>query len=188
MTRARAVENLNCADALSAAAARILAVRLNELRERQGAIGGPEDSVALHDLRIAAKRLRYSLEMFALCFPPKQAESFADRVREMQDTLGRLHDLDVLHALLGAELERMDETRRRRELEVAGQIAEETERSAALRRMMKDRKSEAERLGLLEVIAAKLQERQACYDRYRALWSEWDENGLLDEIGAMIAS
>lgn len=188
MTRPRAVDDLDCKETLGAAASRILTVRLIELRERQANIHGPQDSLALHDLRIAAKRLRYSLEMFATCFPPKQAESFADGVREMQDTLGRVHDLDVLHGLLVRQLERMDEAHRQHELDVAERVPDGEERAQELRKAHRDRKSEAARLGLLDAIAAKLQERRECYGRYATLWSEWESNGLLDAIESMIAA
>lgn len=47
----------------------------------------------LHKLRIAAKRLRYSMELFTVCFDEK-IKSFAKEISEMQDSLGELHDCD----------------------------------------------------------------------------------------------
>ena len=60
--KARRVEGLDRAAPLAANAARILAVRLAELRELAPPALHPGRADAQHDLRIAAKRLRYVLE------------------------------------------------------------------------------------------------------------------------------
>ena len=50
---------------------------------------------ALHDMRIAAKRLRYILEVGAEpCFGPYAVEAIK-RTKDLQDLLGELHDCDV---------------------------------------------------------------------------------------------
>ena len=50
---------------------------------------------ALHDMRIAAKRLRYVLEVGAEpCFGP-YATTAIKRTKELQDLLGEIHDCDV---------------------------------------------------------------------------------------------
>ncbi len=48
----------------------------------------------LHDLRIACKRLRYTLEHFAR-FEPSLLEAVT-RLSQLQDALGGVHDRDVL--------------------------------------------------------------------------------------------
>ncbi|MHB8492052.1 MAG: CHAD domain-containing protein, partial [Solirubrobacteraceae bacterium] len=55
------------------------------------------DTRALHDMRIAAKRLRYVLELTGVCFGPYAARA-ARNARELQDMLGAIHDCDVLAA------------------------------------------------------------------------------------------
>lgn len=49
-------------------------------------------NVAFHDLRIAIKRFRYTLENFL----PHLYQSWSDDFKEIQDVLGEIHDLDVL--------------------------------------------------------------------------------------------
>jgi CHAD domain-containing protein len=48
----------------------------------------------LHKLRLAAKRLRYSMELYTACWGEKIAP-YAESVAEMQGFLGEVHDADV---------------------------------------------------------------------------------------------
>jgi CHAD domain-containing protein len=49
-------------------------------------------SVAFHELRIGIKRLRYTVENFL----PDLHDAWIDDLKDMQDQLGEVHDLDVL--------------------------------------------------------------------------------------------
>jgi CHAD domain-containing protein len=66
-------------------------VAVKERRWRSG-----ESQVAAHKLRIAVKQFRYTLQSFL----PKQYAAWAKDLKRMQDTLGEMHDLDVLHTWL----------------------------------------------------------------------------------------
>ncbi|HYT87108.1 MAG TPA: CHAD domain-containing protein [Gemmataceae bacterium] len=46
----------------------------------------------LHQVRIAGKRLRYAMEVFADCYSPEFREQYYAAVEEMQDILGRAND------------------------------------------------------------------------------------------------
>lgn len=65
----------------------------DELRGRGPDIYRPLKSGRLHKLRIAAKRLRYALELFAVCRGEAQRE-LAHELARLQTALGELHDCD----------------------------------------------------------------------------------------------
>lgn len=58
------------------------------------------DIAVLHRLRIEVKRYRYRLEILAPFLPPGHGVLHAD-LKEYQDILGRLHDLDVFSSMMG---------------------------------------------------------------------------------------
>ncbi len=72
--------------------ARLALRRLTEARERERYWRKSKSRQAAHRLRIALKRLRYSVESF---LPEQQAPWGAD-LKRLQGLLGDVHDLDVL--------------------------------------------------------------------------------------------
>jgi len=92
--KARRVRGLDPAKSLRENAARVIRTRVDELYSFvPEALEG--DAKALHNMRIAAKRLRYVLELTGFCFGP-YATKAARRARELQDLIGAIHDCDVL--------------------------------------------------------------------------------------------
>jgi hypothetical protein len=99
--KARRVKGLDPAAPLADNAERIVRVRLDELHAFLPRVLDPDEIEALHDMRIAAKRLRYVLELTAHCFGP-YAETAGKRTKELQDLLGEIHDCDVTLPLVAA--------------------------------------------------------------------------------------
>jgi hypothetical protein len=93
--KARAVKGLDPDATLADNLERIVATRLDELCSFMPRALDPTRVKALHDMRIAAKRLRYILEVAAEpCFGP-YATTAIKRARDLQDLLGELHDCDI---------------------------------------------------------------------------------------------
>ncbi len=93
--KARQVKKLDPGQPLADNAARIVRVRLDEMRSFAPRALDPGEVRSQHDMRIAAKRLRYVLETTEFCFG-RPAEAARKRARDLQDVLGELHDCDVM--------------------------------------------------------------------------------------------
>ena len=77
------------------AARATLAVRGPELLEfRDGTLLGA-DIEELHSMRVASRRLRAALEVYAGCFPPKRHARLLKLVKDTADALSEARDLDV---------------------------------------------------------------------------------------------
>ncbi len=88
------------------ARATILA-RLKELEKLSDCLYYPLKFKRLHKMRIAAKRLRYAMELFEQCWD-RQFVPFRSRVIALQTSLGELHDCDVWVLDLGERLSTLE--------------------------------------------------------------------------------
>ena len=77
-----------------------LAVAMTQYRKK--ALAG--DVVAIHDMRVAARRLRTALETFAPCFPAMPYRRLLRLVKKMGQVLGAVRDNDVALAALRERL------------------------------------------------------------------------------------
>lgn len=93
--KARKVEDLDPREALKPNAARIVQTRLDELRDLAERALAPDAPQAQHDTRIAAKRLRYVLEIVGPCIG-EAAEPARRTAKQLQSVLGDLHDCDLM--------------------------------------------------------------------------------------------
>jgi CHAD domain-containing protein len=104
--KARKVKGLDPEMPLDDALRKIVAVRLAELYSFEPAVHEAGAVKELHDMRIAAKRLRYVLEMSEPVFG-KPATDGAKRAKKLQDLLGEIHDCDEHLPRIEAHLERL---------------------------------------------------------------------------------
>jgi CHAD domain-containing protein len=95
--KARKVKGLDPAGSLRDNVAQIVATRLDELHsfDPQG------DAATLHNMRIAAKRLRYVLELTGPALGDAASKA-AREAKAIQTLLGELHDCDVMIELIDA--------------------------------------------------------------------------------------
>jgi hypothetical protein len=104
--KARKVKGLDPDGALRENATRIIDVRAEELRSFSPAVLDPRNVEALHDMRIAAKRLRYVLELTTPVFGEATAQA-AKRAKKLQDLLGEIHDCDESIPRVERHIERL---------------------------------------------------------------------------------
>ncbi len=160
----------------------MLAVRIAEFYSFAPIVPHPELSDALHGLRISAKRLRYTLELFRPQFgdPGKRQ---IDRVKSIQEALGTLHDHDVRIELIGDELSLLmvDQSRQTRR-EIADASPEELAEiaAAALRPPPDD-----PRRGLIALLGREHAGRRAAYLRFRGLWQRFADEGMREQLVAL---
>jgi hypothetical protein len=99
MAKAKPITGLNV-QAPTGDNARIIAkTRLDELYDWDQYVDNPYHIHELHNLRIAAKRLRYTLEIFSDALPESIAPLLKE-VEQIQEELGNMHDTNVMIALL----------------------------------------------------------------------------------------
>ena len=99
MAKARPIKGLN-PHAPTGQNARIIAkVRLEELYSWKKYIDNPYRVRELHNLRIAAKRLRYTFEVFEEVLPGA-SRPIVKELEQIQEELGAIHDSDVMIAML----------------------------------------------------------------------------------------
>lgn len=160
-------------------ARRVLAVRIAEFYSFAPIVPHPELSESLHDLRIAAKRLRYTLELFRRQLGAS-GERQLGRVKAVQEALGNLHDHNVRIALIGDELSSlMLEQSRQLRAAIAGATADELAAvaSAALRPPPDD-----PRRGLIALLGREHAARRAAYAQFRDVWNRNAEEGMRQEL------
>jgi CHAD domain len=168
--KARAVKKLDPEGPLGENAARIVQVRLDELLSFAPKALEPERIKAQHDMRIAAKRLRYVLEVTGFCFG-RPADTARRRARDLQDILGEMHDCDVMlprvrrHAEeLQAEDARVVRARAGGAPDLDPRLAAQAPHRTAFRG--------------LDVLAVYLQaRRELLFDRFLAFWTRQEETG-----------
>ncbi|MBN1521385.1 MAG: CHAD domain-containing protein [Candidatus Aureabacteria bacterium] len=80
--------------ALYSLAEKRISRRLAELKKQSVCAAQPDRSTELHLLRIAAKKLRYTLECFETLYGQK-LKRFTDECHSIQNMLGAMHDFDV---------------------------------------------------------------------------------------------
>lgn len=95
MARARAVHDLDCDEPFALAAARVVEVRGAEVIDHSHGVLDLDDIERVHDMRVATRRLRAALEIFAPCFPRKRWRATLKDVKAIADALGERRDRDV---------------------------------------------------------------------------------------------
>ena len=179
MSRAWAVEDIDPDAPIIDNARRVLAVRIAEFYSFEPIVSHPELSVALHDMRISAKRLRYTLELFRPQFG-KAGERQIERVKAIQEVLGTLHDHDVRIDLIGDELSQlMVEQSRQTRTDIAEASADELAAiaAAALRPPPDD-----PRRGLIALLGREHAARRAAYAQFRELWDTYAGDGMRRDL------
>ena len=129
-------------------AALMLHTRLAEMYRYADSVDDVEMVEDLHNMRIAAKRLRYTMEIFASCFPGDDFATTYESVKSIQEQIGDIHDCDVRVPLIQSFLDK--EGDRRPEIKT----------------------------GLDRAIRAEQTKRNRLYNKFRKYWSKLQEQSF----------
>ncbi len=77
------------------AAAGAVEVRAREVFAQADGVLDTTDIERVHDMRVATRRLRAAMEVFAACFPAKEHAKLLKEVKHLADALGERRDPDV---------------------------------------------------------------------------------------------
>jgi hypothetical protein len=156
-------------------AARIIAIRLDEMRSFTPGALEAGHSRAQHDMRIAAKRLRYILETTDFCFG-RPAQTAARRARDLQDLLGELHDCDVMLPVIETHLA---DLRAGDAAVVRGRAGD----APSLDPRLAARAPHRTAYRGLEVLAVYMQaRRELMFHRFRVFWREQERAGTWERL------
>ncbi len=169
MAKAVPIYKLTKPDAPLLASAAVITVRLGEVMEYAPAVLDPAKVTELHDMRIAAKRLRYTLEVFLPSLPQEQGKAVLASVAELQEHLGAIHDCDVLIPLLEATLAKEEKRERKNALKKKPELPQFFAAE-----------------GLVPLIAQKRAERETLYNGFITWWQALTPEAFLASVSALI--
>ena len=173
--KARRVKKLDPGAPLAEIAARIVKVRLDELRSFAPRAIDKHKVKAQHDMRIAAKRLRYVLEATEFCFG-RPGETARRRARDLQDVLGELRDCEVM---LPRVREHLEELREQDADAIRARAGDAPDLDPRLVAQAPHRTAYRGLDSLAVYIEAR---RKLLFDRFCELWRQQEEKGTWDRL------
>lgn len=182
MAKAKPIQGLN-ANATTGVNARMIALaRLAELYEWARYVGDPTRVQELHNMRIATKRLRYTLEIFEEALPVA-VSPIVEELTRVQDELGEIHDSDVrlklLHLAIDAEALSSGQTERA--VEVNEELVDYLLAPDAA-------PSDEARDGLKRFINTVLHAREEQYHAFQLHWQQLQKRSFYDEVQSLLAT
>ena len=142
-------------------AAEAISLKLEEFLAYEAYVYHPDHIAELHAMRIAAKRLRYTMEIFAPLYESK-LKSPLRVVKDVQEILGDLHDTDVWIQFLPQFLE--------------------DERARAVEYYGHPRAAARFKAGIALLKADRQQHRNEQYEKFVAFWQRTQERGVWSKL------
>jgi hypothetical protein len=179
--KARTVKHLDPDGTLADNAQRVVSVRIDELYDFVPSVLNPKRVKKLHEMRIAAKRLRYVLEVTSsVCFGP-YALTATKRVRELQDLLGEIHDCDI-------QLPRVQQIRAELSEDAVAELSQRAGGAADLDPALASGLSHSEDWAGLAALEHYLAVRRGLlYERFLTVWQDIERSAMRARLDYAIA-
>jgi CHAD domain-containing protein len=184
MAKAQEITSLEAHADVRSALPAIFSVRISELWSFAADMPYPERVRQLHDMRIAAKRLRYCFEFFSPCFT--EIDGALKRFKKLQDFLGELHDCDVWVDYLREQLrDAFTEMSQMRKglARFVGADPELQHEAAALEELLAHGPAQ----GLLMMLGDIVERRGKLYGELLAYWDELEQAQFRAELTHAVA-
>ncbi len=133
----------------------------------EGYIHDPENNTELHAMRIAAKKLRYTLETFTPLYP-ETILPYLQAVKISQELLGDIHDCDVWLVMLPEFIQ----SERERTLAYYGHMNPMHPLLPGLHYFQENR----------------IRERDRRYTEFIGVWQEWKDKDLWNQLRALVTA
>jgi CHAD domain-containing protein len=164
--------------------------RLEEIYEWSKYVDNPFDVQNLHHLRIATKRLRYTLELFQEVLNQK-VDFIIEELKKIQDELGEIHDHDVLIALLRLCLGSQDGGKsyelalvkvvdsKKKTYHLPPTLVAELVKPSVI-------PNAKERFGLEQLLLRNEKSREEAYQKFRQHWYQLQANDIQKQIHSVL--
>lgn len=196
MAKAKAITGLDPHVSTGYNAQLIAKMRLAEMYSWERYVDNQWNVRELHDLRIAVKRVRYTLEVFEEVLPA-ECQRIVEELQRLQEELGSLHDCDVLMGLLRVCLARQGRNGKKSAAAAAVPVAGRERRrdqevvelepglvAALVARTVTP--SAEERYGLQRLLVKQEQLRETRYAAFREHWEQLQARDFRGEILAVL--
>lgn len=188
MAKAEPITGLN-AQAPTHENARIIArAKMNDFYRWQEYANQPYAQRELHNMRIAAKRLRYTLEIFE-DFLPSECKNVRTEMEQFQEELGELHDSDVMIMMLRLCLARKEGAANEQALLVKEKKQAKASLPPDLLPILLDSKvtpGSEQRYGLEQLLKASEQERVRRYEAFYQHWKHSQEQDFQRHLSEIL--
>ena len=183
--KAKQIDSLLAGQPLRSQLPDIFVIRMKELWDLIRHMRFEDRVHELHDMRIAAKRLRYCFEFFEPLFGP-DFKAHLKQFKQLQDLLGEIHDCDVWVDYLRSELKlAMQELGTlRRELDQHVGASQGLSESA---RRMYEQYREGPVSGLLRMLTELTQRRRELYQQLLIFWQGLEDEGFQQKLARDVA-
>jgi len=125
----------------------------------------------LHQMRICAKRLRYSMELFEFCFN-RRLKKHIKLVKRIQQLLGIIHDCEVMIAFLRNWLPPSTNSK----------AISERVPPARAKQSAQERKGWQLEQAILELLDNRSATKAAAYSEFLALWNRMKKGGFKESL------
>ena len=139
MAKARDIPGITLDATFREAAASAVEVRAEEVFTFRDRALDTTDIEGVHDMRVATRRLRAVMEIFAVCFPRKRHRRLLNEVKQLADVLGERRDPDVMIERLEKEAANVPGVRELQEEMRARQAGANETLARELERIERDR-------------------------------------------------